>query len=126
MGKCSFCRCDTNSSTCPNCGAPISNEIKVIKNNNKSIINSSSEYNDPRINYAMNSLDNLEGCLGKRLITFIACWIFMIILGIILTLLLRKNDIEFIKKYYNIFQIIRLFLLSFGWIPALIISRKKR
>lgn len=71
------------------------------------------------------NLDKLEGCLSKRIFYFIFTWLFMIILGVILTYLLQKNNIEFIKKYNILFQFIRIFLLSFGWISAIVVFLKK-
>ena len=124
MARCSYCRCETDKSTCPNCGASITNDISIVKKSNN-ISSSKYDYNDTKIDNTIKSLENLEGCLGKRLITFTVTWLIMIILGIILTNLLRKNDIDFIKKYHNILQVVRFFLLSFGWIPALFLARKK-
>ncbi len=124
MGKCSYCRTETNSSTCPNCGSTVSN-IVSLKKDRKHSTYSSNEYSDPKFDKIEKSLDKLEGCLSKKIFYFIFTWLFMIILGIILTYLLQKNNIEFIKKYNTILQFVRIFLLSFGWLPAIIIFLKK-
>ena len=124
MGKCSYCRTETNSNNCPNCGAPISNIVSLKKDRKHTTYNSNN-YSDPRIDKIDKSLDKLDGCLSKKILYFIFTWIFTIILGIILTYLLQKNDIEFIKKYNTILQVVRIFLLSFGWIPATIVFLKK-
>ena len=124
MGKCSYCRTETNSSTCPNCGSTVSN-IVSLKKDRKYSTYSSNEYSDSKFDKIEKSLDKLEGCLSKKIFYFIFTWLFMIILGIILTYLLQKNNIEFIKKYNTILQFVRIFLLSFGWLPAIIIFLKK-
>ena len=124
MGKCSYCRTETNSNICPKCGSTISNNS--LFKPRKSIPSKSSDYSNPTFDKIEHNLDKLDGCLGRKLIGFIFTWIFMIILGIILTYLLQKNNIDFVQKYYNILQVVRLFLLSFGWIPAIIVLIKKR
>jgi len=124
MGKCSYCRTETDSSICPNCGSPISKIVSLKKEKKYNTYNSN-EYSDLRFDKIEKNLDKIEGCLSKKILYFIFTWVFMIILGIILTYLLQKNDIEFIKKYNTILQFVRIFLLSFGWLPAIIVFIKK-
>ena len=84
MGKCSYCRCETDSNTCPNCGASITKNNSLFKSR-KSIPSTPSDYSNPAFDRIEKNLDKLDGCLGRKLISFILTWIFMIILGIILT-----------------------------------------
>ncbi len=125
MGVCRSCKRHTNQSVCPHCGGTVVEKKSIFKRSSSSSSYSNNDYNE-----FGDRLDNMEkGCFGfisGKIKLFVYTYIFFIVVGIVLTYLLRQNKLDFVKEHYDILQFVRIFCLMLGWLPALGISALKR